>query len=55
MAQRWEYDASTVFGSWDEIRDSLNSWGSEGWELVSVVGSNMNDGLFTAFWKRPLA
>lgn len=38
------------------LQQILNQWGSDGWELVSVVNlSPDGSGAPTAFFKRPLA
>jgi hypothetical protein len=53
----WEYRAK-IFGSvWkaakaDEIADELNSWGEEGWEVIS--SSYTPSSTITVIAKRPL-
>jgi hypothetical protein len=54
---RWEYRVQTigsVFGTKDEqIEATLNEWGEEGWEAVSVYTPS-NSGKVTIVAKRPL-
>ncbi len=55
---KWEYRAETVgsaFGTKDEvIQATLNEWGEEGWEAVSVYTPS-NSGKVTIVAKRPLS
>ncbi len=53
----WEYRVQTIgsaFGTKDEqIEATLNEWGEEGWEAVSVYTPS-NSGKVTIVAKRPL-
>jgi hypothetical protein len=53
----WEYRAKTFGSVWksakaDEIADELNSWGEEGWEVIS--SSYTPSSTITVIAKRPL-
>ena len=54
---QWEYRVQTigsVFGTKDEnIESTLNEWGEEGWEAVSVYTPSQS-GKVTIVAKRPL-
>ncbi len=54
----WEYRVQTIgsaFGTKDEqIEATLNEWGEEGWEAVSVYTPS-NSGKVTIVAKRPLS
>lgn len=51
----WEYDIRPVrFGVWDQTKDELNQLGVDGWELVKFSGEIDDEGMTTAFFKRPL-
>jgi hypothetical protein len=54
----WEYRVETIggaFGTKDEqIEATLNEWGEEGWEAVSVYTPS-NSGKVTIVAKRPLS
>jgi hypothetical protein len=54
----WEYRVQTIgsaFGAKDEVIEStLNEWGEEGWEAVSVYTPS-NSGKVTVVAKRPLS
>ena len=55
--KQWEYRVLTigsVFGTKDEyIQSTLDEWGSDGWEAVSVYTPS-NSGKVTIVAKRPL-
>ncbi len=55
--KQWEYRVLTIgsiFGTKDEaIAATLNDWGTEGWEAVSVYTPE-NSGKVTIVAKRPL-
>ncbi len=52
MAHTWEYVTTPL--SIHNTKAVLNAWGSEGWELVTVVTGPDGNGL-VAYFKRPLA
>ncbi len=53
----WEYRVQTIgsiFGTKDElIQETLDEWGSEGWEAINVFTPE-NSGKITMVAKRPL-
>lgn len=50
-AMRWEYATTPlIIHSTTQI---LNSWGEDGWELVTVISGP--EGGLVAYFKRPLA
>lgn len=55
--EKWEYKVQTigsVFGTKDEdIEETLNTWGMEGWEAISVY-TPYGSGKITIVAKRPL-
>lgn len=55
--EKWEYKVLTigsVFGTKDEdIEETINSWGMEGWEVVNVY-TPYGSGKITIVAKRPL-
>lgn len=55
---RWEYRVLTIgamFGTKDEqIEATLNEWGEEGWEVISVYTPS-GSGKVTLVAKRPLS
>ena len=56
--KQWEYRVQTiggsVFGTRDEhIQETLNEWGSEGWEAINVY-TPYGSGKVTIVAKRPL-
>lgn len=55
--EKWEYRVLTigsVFGTKDEdIEETLNNWGTEGWEAISVY-TPYGSGKITIVAKRPL-
>ena len=54
--EKWEYRITTLFGeNVQEDKENLDSWGKEGWELVSVVQTvGKKDALLLAYYKRQL-
>lgn len=54
---QWEYRVQTIgslFGTKDEnIQDTLNTWGEEGWEAINVYTPE-GSGKVTMVAKRPL-
>ena len=56
--KRWEYRVQTIggtFGTKDElIQNTLDEWGSEGWEAINVYTPS-GSGKVTMVAKRPLA
>lgn len=55
--KHWEYRVQTIgsmFGTKDEhIQETLDEWGSEGWEAISVY-TPYGSGKITIVAKRPL-
>ena len=55
--EKWEYKVLTIgsmFGTKDEdIEETLNSWGMEGWEALNVY-TPYGSGKITIVAKRPL-
>jgi hypothetical protein len=55
--KQWEYRVQTIgglFGTKDElIEETLNEWGSEGWEAINVFTPE-GSGKITIVAKRPL-
>jgi hypothetical protein len=55
--KRWEYRVQTIgsiFGTKDEqVQDTLDAWGAEGWEAISVY-TPYGSGKITIVAKRPL-
>jgi hypothetical protein len=56
--KHWEYRVQTIgsiFGTKDEhIQETLNEWGSEGWEAINVFTPE-GSGKITMVAKRPLS
>ncbi len=56
--KQWEYRVQTigsVFGTRDEaIQETLNDWGTEGWEAINVY-TPYGSGKITIVAKRPLS
>jgi hypothetical protein len=56
--KHWEYRVQTIgglFGTKDEhIQETLNEWGSEGWEAINVFTPE-GSGKITIVAKRPLS
>ncbi len=56
--KQWEYRVQTigsVFGTKDEaIQETLNDWGTEGWEAINVY-TPYGSGKITIVAKRPLS
>ncbi len=54
----WEYRVQTIGHSWgtkdEQIETTLNEWGEEGWEVVSVYTPH-GSGKVTIVAKRPLS
>ncbi|WP_172956018.1 DUF4177 domain-containing protein [Rhodoluna limnophila] len=48
---KWEYITTPLLLHKETA--ILNTWGSEGWELVQIVANNMGGNI--AFFKRPIA
>lgn len=57
--KKWEYRVLTIggtFGTRDEdIQDTLNEWGEEGWEATQVYTFSSRAGKVTIVAKRPLS
>jgi hypothetical protein len=52
---KWEYQVHTIeFFDLIGISEALNSWGSEGWELVTVAINATHDGRTVLMLKRPI-
>ena len=56
--EKWEYRVQTIgnfFGTKDEnIEETLNAWGMEGWEVITVY-TPYGSGNVTIVAKRPLS
>ncbi len=56
--KQWEYRVQTIgsiFGTKDEaIQETLNDWGTEGWEAINVY-TPYGSGKITIVAKRPLS
>ena len=54
--QKWEYTINEIGNALDagSSKKKLNRWGSQGWELISIVPKMVN-GLtkYSGFFKRP--
>ncbi|MGL5406896.1 MAG: hypothetical protein ACRDAX_09015 [Propionibacteriaceae bacterium] len=48
---KWEYASAPVLTH--ATKQILDAWGSDGWELVSLIAGPQSDNL-VAFFKRPL-
>lgn len=56
--QLWEYRVETIGSAWKgtsdaELEATLNQWGEQGWEVISVRPPT-NSNKFTVVAKRPL-
>jgi hypothetical protein len=50
---KWEYKMTTLFGqNAKEDKENLDSWGKEGWELISVVQTVGKENLLLVYLKR---
>ena len=51
----WEYDVKEIrFSEWSKAKEDLNSLGIEGWELIRFADEIDENGMTTAFFKRPV-
>lgn len=51
--QQWEYTAEFNYSQYP-TKPALNSYGSEGWELVSIVQPTDSNAPWILYFKRPL-
>jgi hypothetical protein len=52
--QKWEYECCAATDG-EDLKDMLNTYGSAGWELVSVIGEYSTSGAsMEFFFKRHL-
>lgn len=57
--KKWEYRVLTIGGTFrtrdEDIQDTLNEWGEEGWEATQVYTFSSRAGKVTIVAKRPLS
>jgi hypothetical protein len=57
---RWEYKVETLGSAFstpkdEEIEETLNEWGEQGWEIISVFQSSSGSPKIRIVAKRPLS